>query len=83
MLVPFVVALLVGATLERFTSNAWFGAAAGNLLQATVVELEAGRQENALPSLKRLQQEYRPISENRARYDILVEVAVVRMRTGP
>lgn len=83
ILLSFGVALLIGATFERFNSNAWFGAATGNLLQATVAELEAGRHENALRSLKQLQQEYRPTYENRARYDVLVEQAVARMRTAP
>ncbi|AMV41000.1 hypothetical protein [Planctomyces sp. SH-PL62] len=83
ILLSFGVALLIGATFERLNSNAWFGEATGNLLQATVVELEAGRPENALRSLKQLQQEYRPTYENRARYDVLVEEAVARMRTAP
>jgi hypothetical protein len=78
--VCFGVAFLV-ASLDRFNSNAWFGFASKELVDATVSELEAGHQNRVLESLKHLQREFAPTYENRARYDVLVEEAVRHMRS--
>jgi len=75
----FGVAFLVGS-LDRLNSNAWFGSASRQLVDTTVSELEAGRQQHVLESLKQLQNDFAPTYENRARYDVLVNEAVERMR---
>jgi hypothetical protein len=75
----FGVAFLAGM-LERFNSNAWFGFATKDLIDATIEELESGNEDRVLSSLKNLQQEYSPTYENRARYDELAAEAVANMR---
>jgi hypothetical protein len=80
ILLCFGVAFLVGS-LDRLNSNAWFGGATKNLIDATVVEMEAGHQDRVLRSLKELQRKYSPTYENRARYDKLVEDAIKQMQT--
>jgi hypothetical protein len=79
--VCFGVAFLAGS-LDRFNSNAWFGFASKDLVDAAVSELEAGHQTRVLESLKQLQRKFAPTYENRARYDVLVEEAVQRMRSA-
>jgi len=76
----FGVAFVV-ASFDRFNSNAWFGFASKELIDAAVTELEAGRSEEVLKSLKALQEQYSPTYENRARYDVLVKAAVERMKS--
>ena len=44
ILLSFGVAALVGCA-ERFNSNAWFSGASKNLIDTTIVELEAGNRE--------------------------------------
>jgi hypothetical protein len=80
ILLSFGVAALVGG-LERFNSNAWFGNATKELIDAPVTELEAGNRARVLRSLKDLQGRYVPTYENRARYDMLVQEAVKEMRS--
>ncbi len=79
ILVSVGVGALVGC-LERYNSNAWFGGASKDLIDATVTELETGHRDRVLRSLKDLQERYSPTYENRARYDVLVEEAVEQMR---
>ena len=78
ILCSFGVAFIVGS-FERFNSNAWFGHASKQLIDATVSELEAGHTDQVLQALRKLQSEYRPTYENRGRYDKLVERAVADM----
>ncbi|HZW31816.1 MAG TPA: hypothetical protein VFF52_13975 [Isosphaeraceae bacterium] len=80
ILLSFGIAFAVGS-LERFNSNAWFGTASKNLIDATITELEAGHEERVLRSLKALQHKYAPTYENRARYDSLIEEAVTQMQS--
>ncbi len=82
ILLSFGVAAVVGS-LERFNSNAWFGNASKNLVDATIAELEAGNRDGVLRSLKTLQKQYSPTYENRARYDVLIEETVTQMRANP
>jgi len=82
ILLSLGVAAVVGS-LERLNSNAWFGSASKNLVDATIAELEAGNRDGVLRSLKTLQQKYSPTYENRARYDVLIEEAVTQMRADP
>jgi hypothetical protein len=79
ILMSFGVAWLAGS-LERFNSNAWYGSASKQLIDATVTGLEAGNKDRVLRSLKGLQEKYSPTYENRARYDKLVEDAVAQMQ---
>jgi hypothetical protein len=67
--------------LERLNSNAWFGHATKKLIDAEVTELEAGNKDRVLRSLKELQEQYAPTYENRARYDLLVEETLKKMRS--
>jgi 4-amino-4-deoxy-L-arabinose transferase-like glycosyltransferase len=80
ILLSFGVAALVGS-LERFNSNAWFGNATKELIDAAVTELEAGNRARVLRSLKDLRARYAPTYENRARYDMLVQEVVKEMRS--
>ena len=82
ILLSFGIAALAGS-LERFNSNAWFGAASKDLVDVTVAELEAGNRDGVLRSLKKLQQKYQPTYENRARYDFLIKETLAEMRTSP
>jgi hypothetical protein len=84
----FAILLSLGAaavvgSLERFNSNAWFGNASKNLVDATIAELEAGNRDGVLRSMKTLQKKYSPTYENRARYDVLIEETVTQMRANP
>lgn len=81
VLMSFGVACIAGS-LERFSSNTWFGGATKELIDTTIAELEAGHQPDVLEALKSLQATYHPTYENRARYDELVRATVARM-TGP
>lgn len=76
------VAVVVGSA-ERLNSNSWFGNASKSLVDAIVGEIEAGRQDRVIQSLKRLQTKYHPTYENRARYDELVEETIRDMGLSP
>ena len=68
ILLSFGVAAVVGS-LDRFNSNAWFGTATKELIDAAVTELEAGNQARVLRSLKDLQRDMRPLTTTeRLRY---------------
>jgi len=82
ILLSFGIAAIVGA-LERWNSNAWFGNASKELVDATVTELETGNRDGVLRALKTLQRKYSPTYENRARYDVLIEETVAQMRARP
>jgi hypothetical protein len=81
ILLSFGIAFVVGS-LDRFNSNAWFGRATKDLIDATISELDAGHQEAVVRSLKDLQIKYQPTYENRARYDELVRQTVEQMQKG-
>jgi hypothetical protein len=78
ILLSFGVAFVVGS-LERLNSNAWFGLASKDLIDATVAELKAGRRDEVLRAFEDLQRQYAPTYENRAHYDELVKKAVEQM----
>jgi len=78
----FLVAAGVGS-FERFNSNAWYGSASENLIEATLVELEAGNSEKVIAELRSLRTQFEPTYENRARYDHLVNEYVVRLGHQP
>lgn len=74
LLMSFGVAFIVGS-LDRLNSNAWFTHASKDLIDASIVELEAGHTDRVLDTLRQLQSEFHPTYENRGRYDKLVEQA--------
>jgi len=77
-----LVSFGIGANVERFNSNSWFGNASKELVDATVSELEAGNKDGVLRSLRTLQQKYSPTYEHRARYNDLVKETVSEMHAG-
>jgi len=74
---------LVGMTLEQLNSNAWFGTHTKELVDATVAELQRGRQTEVLIALTQLQSHYHPSYETRAQYDQLVQAAIEQMTAIP
>lgn len=82
LVMSFGVAFVV-AMLERLNDNAWYGAASKRLIDATVAQIESGNIKRLLPELKRLQAEFHPTYENRARYDRLIDEFVERLDEDP
>lgn len=78
ILASLAAASAVGA-LDRYNSNAWYGHASKDLVDTVVVEMERGNTEGLLTELKRLQEQFHPTYENRARYDRLVGEFVARI----
>jgi hypothetical protein len=68
----YFVAFVVGS-LERLSSNAYFGDASRKLVETTVAELEAGHADAVLAHLRELKSGYSPTYENRAEYKELVD----------
>jgi hypothetical protein len=68
--------------VERFSGNAWYGSASGDLIDATVSGVEEGRADEVVAELKRLRGRFQPTYENRAGYDRLVEEYVARLQAG-
>ncbi len=64
-------------------SNAWFGHATKDLIDSMITELDAGREDEVVRSLKDLQAKYQPTYENRARYDELVRETIEQMQKAP
>lgn len=79
ILLSFAVAWLVG-TLQRLNYNAWYGAAAKDLVDAVVAKIELGDTDKVLAALKEFQSAYSPTYENRASFDKLAEDAAKRMK---
>ena len=67
--------------LDRFQYNADYGFASKELIDAAVLELEAGNRDRVLRSLKDLQGRFKPTYENRANYTTLVNETVKSMRS--
>lgn len=74
------VAFVVGS-LERLNSNSWFGSMTKDFVDGTIVGLESGRHPQVLDALRGFQVEYHPTYENRARYDVLVQAYLHRLKT--
>jgi hypothetical protein len=64
----------------RFTYNAWYGTATGDLISTSLQQIEDGHLDRVLKVWRGLDQQYRPTYENRAHYDELVKDATARMR---
>ena len=75
-----VAAYFVASVGEHLNATAWYSAASRELIDATVAEIEAGNTDRLLAELKRLQSEFQPSYENRARYDKLVDEFVARVK---
>ena len=82
ILLSFGVAWVVGS-LDRLNSNAWYGAATKDLVQNTILQLEAGNSERVLTELRSLRSEFHPSYEDRCDYDRLVAVYVSRLSDNP
>lgn len=80
ILICVVLAFFVGGFLEHTHSNLWFGGVTYELVDATVEELERGRHEAVLNTLRRLRDNYRVSYENRGKYDVLSRDAITEMR---
>ncbi len=73
------IAYLVGH-LSEFNYNAWYGGNSKRLIDTTITQIEDGNIDRVMSVLRRLNLDYRPTYENRARYDILVRQAVSQMK---
>ena len=73
------VAAIVGL-LQRLNYNAWYGFASKDLIDTTVVHLEAGETDSVLRELKQLQGKFSPTYEGRAHYNELVDATVQDMK---
>jgi len=71
----------VGLLGQEWNDNAWFSSANARLLDTTISEMEKGKSEKVLAELKHLREQYRPTYDGHGRYDVLVDEAVVRMKT--
>ena len=75
------VAAIVGS-LDRLRSNIYFAEATKDLIQYTIVALEAGHEDEVLNSLIALRTDFRPTYETRDEFDVFVEDYVNRL-PGP
>ncbi len=82
ILLSFAVAWAVGS-LDRLRSNATYGAATKDLIQNTIVQLEAGNTDRVLTQLRRLRSQFHPTYETRANYDTLVSSYVQQVSDDP
>lgn len=78
----YLVALGVGKT-EHWNANAWYGSASKELVDTTILELEAGQTDKVIQELRTLQSKFQPTYETRARYDELVEEYVTGLGHEP
>ena len=70
----------LSSVLIRFSYNAWYGGATGDLIKTSLHQIEDGHLDRVLKVWRGLDRQYQPTYENRARYQALVEEAVARMR---
>ncbi len=57
--VMLLIAIVLG-TFERLKYNAWYGSVSQQLIETTIIEIEAGRAESLLPPLRKLRDEFIP-----------------------
>ena len=74
----FLLAYGVGS-LEHLNANSWYGGASKNLIDTNLDELEEGNTQQVIQELKRLQGQFHPTYEHRARYDELIEQYMSRL----
>jgi hypothetical protein len=70
----------VNGVLTQLDFNSWYGAATKDLVDTTIVEIEKGNVDRVMDVLRRLNLQYQPTYENRARYVELVSEAVAKMK---
>lgn len=76
------VTFLATTVITRFNYNSYYGFSNKQLIDTTIIEIEAGRTDVVVAELKQLQSEFHPTYEYKAHYDELVEQAASRMK-GP
>ena len=69
---------LVGVT-TKFNFDIWYGENTKSLIDESVRQLEAGNTNQVLKAFKKLQNDFQPTYENRAKYNLLVSNAVTEM----
>jgi hypothetical protein len=70
----------VNGVLTQLDYNSSYGAATKDLVDTTIVEIEKGNVDRVMDVLRRLNLQYQPTYENRARYVELVSEAVAKMK---
>jgi hypothetical protein len=80
LLVLPTVAFLFGSMIEHFNSTAEFSFASKDLLECSLQQMQAGRNDVVQREWKRMIEEYQPSYENRGRYREVVEEAIERMK---
>jgi hypothetical protein len=75
----FGIAFIV-SSINEISYNAWYGSATKNLIQTIISQLEKGNELKLIEELKNLDQKFLPTYENRARYDILVQEMIEKIR---
>jgi hypothetical protein len=70
----------LSSVLTKYSYNARYGSATGDLIKTSLQQIEDGHLERVLTVWRGLNQQYQPTYENRARYQELVEEATRRMR---
>ncbi len=78
----FGVAWMFGE-LERLRSNLYFSEATKDLIQNTIIELEAGHSDDVLTGLKELRNDFDPSYETRDDYDVLVDRYIESISENP
>jgi len=68
------------SALTKFRYNEFYGETSKKLIDTTVEQLEAGKKQKVLNSLKKLQDKFQATYENKANYDKLVGDAVKDMK---
>jgi len=80
MVILTTVAVMATLITTQLNYNSYYGFAAKGLIEESVRGLESGHTSSVLTELRRLQQDYQPTYENRARFVPLVEATVERLK---
>ena len=72
--------LNLSSSLAKFSYNEFYGETSERLIDTTIEQLEAGKKQEVLNSLKKLQEKFQPTYENKANYDKLVSDAIKDMK---
>jgi hypothetical protein len=80
MVILTTVAVMATLLNTQLHYNSYYGFATKALIEESVIGLESGHTSFVLTELRRLQQDYQPTYENRARFVPLVEATVERLK---
>jgi hypothetical protein len=80
MVILTTVAAVATVIVGQLNYNSYYGFAAKSLIEETIKGLESGQTSSVLKELHRLQLEYQPTYENRARFAPLVEATIERLK---